>query len=424
MNKHSNLFGCIVTWAASICLVVSGPICWCFADDMRPISLQRSITNVQPMTGIVLWTTNDSVEKMPIQLEYSYMTYAQIVEQKGVYDWSALEKILDEVASRGHQLVLRWHDTYVGKPTGIPQYLVERPGYKLTVGKSEKKRTEFPDWSNLELRSFVLEFFTRFCEKYDRDPRLSFVQVGFGLWAEYHIYDGPMQLGLTFPSKEYQSEFAQHLTKCFRETPWMISVDAADSDRSPFVENKSLSSLQFGLFDDSFNHARHRQENEPNWDAFGRDRWKSAPMGGEFSFFQKVDQSKALAPNGPHGIAFEKHAADFHVSFIIGDDQPRFQKADRIRAAGIACGYRFQIDKFESSNSESQVTISNTGIAPIYYDAWPSINGARATDSLKGLLPGENRLYVIQAGGSDPELKIECDRLVKGQQIEFDAELP
>ena len=44
-------------------------------------------------------------------------------------------------------------------------------------------------------------------EKYKNDPRLAFIQTGFGLWSEYHIYDGPFELGKTFPSKDFQDSF-------------------------------------------------------------------------------------------------------------------------------------------------------------------------------------------------------------------------
>jgi hypothetical protein len=327
------------------------------------------------------------------------------------------------VAKRKHKAVLRWHDTYVGKPTRVPQSIKSLDDYHETTAKSEKKNTGFPDWSHPKLRAFVLEFFTRFAEKYDRDPRLAFVQVGFGLWAEYHIYDGPMELGRTFPSKEFQLEFVEHLGRTFHETPWMISVDAA-GDHTPLASEPSARALPFGLFDDSFNHAKHAKENEPNWDRLGRDRWKLAPAGGEFSFFSKKDQKLALATGGPHGVSFEQQAAKFHVSFIIGDDQPRFQSAERIRQAGLACGYRFRVTSCEASATQTRVTIANTGIAPIYYDAYPAVGGVRSPQSLKGLLPAELRTFEIAAGGASPKLSIECDRLVPGQQIDYDAALP
>lgn len=392
------------------------------ADELRLVPLKATITSVQPMTGIVLWSTNPEAAKAPIQLEYGYLRYDQVVREEGNFDWNGVEKLLDEIASRKHQAILRWHDTYVGKPTGVPAYIKALPDYRETTARSEKKVTGFPDWSHPHWQAFVLDFFTKFAEKYDRDPRLAFVQVGFGLWAEYHIYDGPMKLGGTFPSLEYQEKFAKHLAAQFLHTPWMISVDAAGK-HAPFAKNLKLIDLPFGVFDDSFNHEKHKQENEPNWDVFGRDRWKTAPTGGEFSFFKPKDQREALAPKGPYGIPFAEQAARFHVSFIIGDDQPRFQKADRLREAGLACGYRFTVTRFAASNSASEVVIKNVGVAPIYHSAFPAVNGVRSTDSLMGLLPGESRLFKIDTGGQKPELSIESDRLVTGQRIEFDAAL-
>ncbi len=392
------------------------------AGDLRPVPLKSAATEVQPMTGIALWATNPAARTAPVQLEFSYLAYDRVVREKGKYDWAAVEQLLDDAAGRNHQLVLRWHDTYVGKPTGVPAYIKALPGYRETAALSEKKRTGFPDWSHPEWRRFVPEFFARFAERYDRDPRLAFVQVGFGLWAEYHIYDGPMELGKTFPSKAFQGEFATHLGKSLTHTPWMISVDAA-GDHAPFAADKTLLALPFGVFDDSFNHARHEAENVPNWNALGRDRWKSAPVGGEFSFFEPKDQSEALSPRGPHGTRFEEQAARFHVSFIIGDAQPRHQTAGRVREAGLACGYRFRVTKFRASAARSEVTVTNTGVAPIYYDAYPAVNGVRAKASLKGLLPSESRTFEVAAGGESPVPTIECDRLVKGQRIGYDADL-
>ncbi len=382
----------------SLALVtLAGSACGQTDNAWRALTLKSKITNVQPMTGIVLWTTNPQAAAAPIQLEFAYLRYDEVVQAKDSYDWSAVDKLLQEVAARKHQLILRWHDTYVGQPNGLPQYLQELPDYKGTFGKSEGKRTGFPDWSHPQAQTFLLEFFTKFAERYDRDPRLAFVQVGFGLWSEYHIYDGPFHLGKTFPSKEYQAVFARHLASQLAFTPWMISVDAGDSERAPYVEDRELLQLRFGLFDDSFNHARHAQENEPNWRALGWNRWQAAPVGGEFSFFQSVDQKRALAAQGAHGIPFETHAAKFHITFMIGDDQPKYQPEPRLRQASMACGYRFRVRELRSNETTTEATIINTGIAPIYYDAYPSMKGIRSRDSLKHLLPGQSKLFRIPA---------------------------
>jgi hypothetical protein len=403
-------------------LISQGVISIASAPSMRNLPLQSKVEAVQPMTGIVLWSSNPQTAAAPIQLEFSYLRYRDVVDQEGRYDWRPVDQLLDQIASRGHQAILRWHDTYVGKPTGVPEVIRRMDGYQETTGLSEGKKTRFPDWSFPPWRSFVLEFFTHFADRYDRDPRLAFVQVGFGLWAEYHIYDGPMELGKTFPDRSFQEDFARHLAKVFQMTPWMISVDAA-GDHTPYGGNKELAELAFGLFDDSFNHRRHREENEPNWDRLGRERWTIAPTGGEFSFFEERDQEEALSPEGPHGIPFADHARRFHVSFLIGDDQPRFQKPEVIRAASLSCGYRFRVVRLLAGQERTEATIRNDGISPIYYDAFPAIGGSRSSDSLKGLLPGESKICSIPALGESSSFSIECDRLVPGQRIQFDADL-
>jgi hypothetical protein len=389
-------------------------------DDLRPLPLESKVTHVQPMTGIVLWSDSEHVKTDAIQLEFSYMKYGDVVARAGDYDWSAVERVLDAIAARGHQAILRFYDTYVGKKTAVPEYIKKLPDYKETTAPSEKKPTDFPDWSHPELQRFILEFYGKFAEKYDRDPRLVFVETGFGLWSEYHIYDGPMKLGKTFPDNEYQGKFLKRLAEAFQATPWMISVDAA-GEHTPLGTRNELLALPFGNFDDSFLCRQHATENEPNWRFFGRDRYLRAPAGGEFSYYNDQDQKHALDPKGPHGIPFETAARDFHITFMIGSDQPNYQKLERIRAAGLACGYRFKVTDFRSGNGRSKVTITNSGIAPLYHEAYVAVKGVRAKASLKGLAPGQSRTDEIAAEGGT--VTIESDRLVKGQRIEFEADL-
>ena len=207
-------------------LLVSSSI----AQDSQRISLQSKITQVQPMTGIVLWSDNSEAEKLSdaIALEYRYCGYNEVVTADGRYDYSKLDDVLDQIAGRNHQAVLRFYFCYVGQETTVPDFIRNRPDYNETVGVSEKKKTHFCDWSNAALQAFTLEFYTRFAERYDADPRIAFLQTGFGLWAEFHIYDGPRKLGKTFPSKAYQQEFLKHLNQQFSQLPWSISIDAAD----------------------------------------------------------------------------------------------------------------------------------------------------------------------------------------------------
>jgi hypothetical protein len=390
---------------------------------LRAITLRSTISEVQPMTGIVFWEDSGRNKTDAIQLEFSYMRYSDIVERRSAYNWTAVEKKLNAISRRGHQAILRFHFIYPGKQTAVPAYIKALPDYHETQSTSENQPTGFADWSHPELKRFVKEFHTRFAARYDRDPRLAFVQTGFGLWAEYHIYDGPFKLGETFPDKAFQTEFLNHLAVTYNHTPWSISIDSADKRVSPVAGNDALLQLPFGLFDDSFLGKPHPKENEPDWNALDRSRYRREPAGGEISYYSDHDQKTALAPNGPHGVSFEQSAKAFHISYMIGNDQPRYQPMARIKRASLACGYKFRIKSFFANAEKSRITVANTGIAPIYRDAFVTVNGVRATASLKLLAPGKSVTFDVPGGGTDPVLTIQSDHLVPGQSIGFEADL-
>lgn len=391
----------------------------------QKIALKSEITSVQPMTGIVFFTKNPEKATDAISLEFSYCLYSDVVKEKGVYDWSAFEKMLDQIASRKHQAVIRFRYVYVGDAqSAVPKYIREFPDYEETVALSEGRETCFPDWRHPELRRFHLEFYREFAKRYDKDKRLAFLQVGFGLWAEYHLYQGPLEIGRTFPSKEFQTEFLLEMDKNFKNTPWSISKDAAAPVYTPFSENPELRNLKFGLFDDSFMHETHWKYNTSCWFFFGRNRYKESPMGGEFGYYTKYDQVHVLDyPDGIHGYNFETEARNFHITYINGNNQNEYQSLDRIKQASMACGYRYTILDFRADEKKSFVLVKNTGVAPIYRDAFVTVNGLRAKESLIDLQPGEESWYEIQSGGTNPALSIECDHLLEGQKIEFEADI-
>ena len=395
------------------------------AEEPENIPLNSAITRVQPMTGIALWTDHEKVATDSISLEYRYCGYNEIVQPNGEYDFAKLDGILDEIAERGHQAILRFYFVYVGRPTTVPDSIRLQPGYQETVGTSEKKKTHFCDWSNRALQEFTLEFYSRLADRYDADPRIAFLQTGFGLWAEYHIYDGPRKMGKTFPSKEFQSKFLNHLDGAFDKLPWSISVDSADYDYSPLEDNEKLLAIKFGLFDDSFLCKQHPGENAQNWKTLGLDRWKHSPGGGEFSYYNKRDQKMALAAKGPNGISFQESAKQFHLSYILGNDQPQYRKLDQIASASMNTGYRFKVTSAKIEGNILRLNVTNVGVAPIYRDAYLAAGNKRSQKSLIGLLPGESLECVVsEIEDRDlAEISIQSDAILKSQEIQFEANL-
>lgn len=351
------------------------------------------------------------------------MLYNDVCKEKDVFDWTPMDKLLEKVASRGHQLVVRFRYAYVGQQCAVPDYIKAWPGYEETVGKSEGRDTYFPDWRCEELQRFHLEFHRRFAERYDNDPRLAFVQTGFGLWAEYHIYDGPRIMGKTFPSKDFQATFFREMDKYFKNTTWSISIDAADAGYTPFTAQPELLDIRFGNFDDSFMHQTHDQYNRECWLFFGEERYKTAPHGGEFSYYTDYDQEHCLDVEGMHGRVFEDEVAKYNMTYIIGNDQPGYQTMDRIKEASMSMGYKFEIKDYRVKGNEAAVLITNIGVAPIYRDAYVSVGGVRGEYSLRNLMPGQEQWISVSGEGVSSQAvpEIVCDHLVGGQKIEYKA---
>lgn len=62
-------------------------------SSYKRITLSSKIENVQPMTGIVFWSSPPDELSDVISLEYSYMHYNDVVKSEDVYDWTAVDSL-------------------------------------------------------------------------------------------------------------------------------------------------------------------------------------------------------------------------------------------------------------------------------------------------------------------------------------------
>ena len=403
-----------------------------------------------PLKGIVLWVdeARDHPElRNAVSLEFAYLTPAFVVRGANTdgtirYDWTPLESLLDDIASRGDQAILRFRYEYPGEKskdapgargaTGVPRHVKAMPGYHETFSPNPggDGPTWYADWSHAGLRDFTLRFYADFADRYDRDPRLAFLEVGFGPWSEYHISGTPVRLGQNFPSPEFQAQLMRLLDGKLKETPWCVSIDAAQRKYASLAHDPALSALGFGLFDDSFMHKEHdlaqgNGYNERCWRAFGTDRWRRAPCGGEISYYSSRDQHQFLDPKGLYGVTWEQAAAKYHMTFVIGNDSVdgKFATPERLAEAAAHCGYSFRLVRAATEGDALVVEIANDGVAPVYHDVRPSLDGVMADASLRGLAPGETRTFRI-ASPAPPDTNAAARLRLLSSKLLPGAELP
>jgi hypothetical protein len=398
-----------------------------------------------PMTGIVLWSDNGALDtySQAIALEFKYFRYDDVATGSAAsgyaYDWTPVLSFLSKAASRGHHGIIRFRDTdpffgSAGMPAGpgLPNSLranTRTANYTEGIPGVPPRTVIFPDWSNPELANFVVDFYTHLAAAIGSNPALAYVQVGFGLFGEYHLdfsnlsdfSDGTISsvetaLGKMFPSKSDQFKILSAVGAQLRNTPWSISIDAGDSLYSDFANAPQWMSLPFGLFDDSFLSA---SGNADKWSIFAK-----APgtlNGGEISYYTASDQQNALTSAGPNGVSLKDAARMRSLTYLIGNDQPAYRSPAEIATASLALGYHYQVIEASADGRVTRVTLKNTGVAGAFFDIYPTMGAVASTTSLRGLGSGQQQTYEIAGLGAGKDFSLTSPRLLPGQRIPFEG---
>ncbi|WP_203914692.1 DUF4832 domain-containing protein [Rhizocola hellebori] len=310
-----------------------------------------------------------SYQTFPHSMEWFYLPLRDVMTGPQQFRWAAMESQLDAIASRGHQAVFRFYLDYPGKPTGIPQYLLDQ-------GLLTRPYPDFgnngvsvaPDYSDSRLVSALENFITALGRRYDGDPRIGFLTLGLiGFWGEWHTwpYDGWTQPENWMPSTDILTAILNRYQTAFAKTRLLA--------RYPSPENKNLS---VGYHDDSF-----AFETLPptSWHFVQRlidegvtEKWREQPIGGELrpeiqsclwdepiSCPQYEDYPQSVAQT--HASWLINHAA-FAGAGFTGD------KYQRALNAAKALGYELTVTEAALSRERVSVRVANLGTAPFYYD--------------------------------------------------------
>ena len=299
------------------------------------------------------------------------------------------------------------------------------------------KRVVFPDWSNPALPAFIVSFYEALAARYpDQSTGLGYIEVGFGLWGEYHIdwdnlgnfsstdCDTPEEaLGRLFPAKADQRTMLTGIGDALTTIPWGISIDAADTDFGPYdADELPAGSPAFGLFDDSLLHEEWEETNYGNWEYF-YSAYPARMNGGEFSYYTDYDQEHALDANGPNGVSLAEAARDCCISFVIGDGQSEYVTADALAAAGRQLGYALAIEDATILEGTVTITVRNSGCAVIPYHLYAAFGTVQSTQSLKGLLPDDSRDLTLTITDPDPDtFHFTSPVLLSGQVVAYTVE--
>lgn len=366
-----------------------------------------------PLKGLVPYK-GKRVDRFPHSMEFSYLPLSELVVGPEKYNWSPLERLLDEVAGRGHQAVFRVFLEYPGKTGCIPAYLIQQG---LKVHKYENTNTqpeppapvETPDYEDPRLRQMLREFIAALGKKYDGDPRVGYIEAGLlGTWGEWHTYPRDE----LFASKAAQTEVLDAYEAAFRSTPILVRYPAGPGHET-LAPNAHR---RLGYHDDSFAWATLRT-NRPEDDWFflaamqragpqAMEKWKSSPIGGEIR-----PEAWGKVFDDPPGLAeiqdFSACVAQTHATWLMDSGlflgEPVPQRRARAEERVRRMGYEFHVPSaslgpVQNGKLPVTVRIENRGVAP-FYVPWTAelglivrgkvVRSAPITGKLAGLLPGE-----------------------------------
>ncbi len=325
-----------------------------------------------PLKGLIPF--RGSYSTFPHSMEWAYIPWRQLQRGEGEFTWQPLEELLDEIAGRGHQAAFRIYADYPNTPSALPEFLAGVARHEYTDFDNGRDAISLaPDYDDPRLVRAMLRAIAALGSRYDGDPRVGFITVGFiGFWGEWHTYRPSCQCDQWMPSRKTQRAVLQAFDRAFEYTRLLV--------RYPDVGWRGD---DVGFHDDSF--AYHTTGPE-DWMFVSRMRsagtlrqWRREPIGGELRP-QVQACTFSLPACNPAGQDFAGSVEATHASWLIDYHAfaPGHTGADRARAEAGArrLGYDLFVSavKLKDINARDalrvEIRMQNRGVAPFYYD-WP-----------------------------------------------------
>jgi hypothetical protein len=130
-----------------------------------------------PLKGLVTspaWTGPKTPTRLPTSLEFYYIGLDEIMVGNNKFDWSVLDKVLQEAASRYKHAIWRIYCHYPGRPLAVPKHLIDQ-GINMNSGS--------PVYDDVKLLTALDQFIKALGARYDGHKSLAFIQLGLlGYW--------------------------------------------------------------------------------------------------------------------------------------------------------------------------------------------------------------------------------------------------
>ena len=316
-----------------------------------------------------MWVTGSQKKDHPwVNLAFNYLGWSDLYDGDKL-DWTKVE------------------ESWMGKGNGCQAIIRIRAvpddsGDKVEVPDFVKQSSDYtdgnaPDWSSKAMQDMVRDTHKAFIQKYNDDTRLYLYQVGFGYWGECHLAGGPIEFkkGRTFPTDEYVKSLFEMLDQESTKLKWAVSIDFADTlpDLIEWMNSKFIC----GVFNDTIlQPGAYKSENLKKLRSLkAEERGETQINGGEFG--------NDAPPLGDKQInELDEYNQEFKTSYIVFNMQFSKSSKEAVEEVSIDMGYQLEIRNVK----ERQLTISNIGVASVYFDIFLNIDGEKCSNVNLNLL--------------------------------------
>lgn len=335
---------------------------------------------------------------------YLRIDWADINIAPDVYDWSAIDEVMDEWSKKGYKFTFRvccsetsekqcfatpkWlYEMGAGgmfipptpeeDPTWLTrEYTIEREGDMERIAGDKAHKYWEPDYGDPLFLEYLEKFMANYAEKYDNDPRVEYIDIGtYGCWGEGHTAFGSRRT----PALEVLKKHAYLHVKYFKNTPVMLNDDfvghAIDMDESFRKELYDYClSLGVGLRDDSIIAGLHeiRDYHSIEHADYFDDVYPYAPIDIEMAHY--TSYSKEAAKGGLVAIEAARRA---HATYMGFHGYPEDWLNDNYYVTEFLAnrlGYWYTINSVKANDTSNpgvkyiiDLEIENMGFAKCYY---------------------------------------------------------
>lgn len=317
-----------------------------------------------------------------------YQRWDKLNPERGVYDWTDLEKLLDAHEKNGLGYALRVlpysstkgiNNKYTVETDydWTPQFVYKdnaKKGTAVVTHNGKEYTISVPIWDDPVYLQAHKEFAAALAEKYDGDPRLEYIDVRtFGNWGEWTT----SQLkGSEMPSPEVQKDMLSYYASVFHKTLLVLPCTGRDG-----VYEHALS-LGITKRDDGLIATPDREKilipaYEANLPTIGENLAGYAAM---------LNYNDSI-PNGYLKWTLERWKKAItvgHLTYYVLDQESdagyliyKDHKA-QVDSMTKVLGYNFRILEAElltitdssSTTNTLNITVKNTGLAPCFFDVY------------------------------------------------------